>query len=309
MPAPAKRTWIGLLKGALTLIALFLILRKVDFHAVVPLLRQARPGFLALCLAGQVATALFVAMRWKLLWNTRELQLRKYLFFVFVGYFFNSFLPSSAAAEAIRVVAFGRKYGAVQENIGVNILARGLGLVLQILLAAGSLWWFRQDLARVDFFAKLGVNRGAALLLAGGVAAVVAAGLLFRRKLASQKWLAEMRRVLEDKPLVLKAFGVTILLQASTIFSTWALFMSLYPRVKFWQIVVFPSIVQTILMLPVSFGGVGVRDYLNILLFSDIGGIPADATLAISILGYILIVILALMGGLWMAFRKYDSDR
>jgi uncharacterized membrane protein YbhN (UPF0104 family) len=302
-----RKAWLNALKLVLTLASLYLIARRVDFKSLLPILARCRPGFVLASVAALVGNSFLTAWRWRLMWNVRGLPLRKYLYFVYVGYFFSSFLPSAATSEAIRIIAFGRKYGAVQESIGVNILARGLGFLLQLAIGAASIWTYRAELRTLGIFAHLkpngaAVTAGAALLIAGG-----ALVLRFRARLTRQKWLTEIRRILEDKPLLAKVAAVTLLIQLATILSLWCLFMSLYPQVRLWQIVLFPALIQVILFLPISFGGVGVREYLNILFFSDFAGIPRDTVFAVSILGYVPILSLALWGWAWMMFRRMRS--
>ena len=141
-----RKVWMNALKFILTFAAIYLIARKVDFSALGPVLKRCDWGYLIAAVLAQVATSLLVAWRWRLLWGLKGLPLQKFLYFVYLGYFFNAFLPSSAGAEAIRVLAFGKKYGAVQESIGVNLMARGLGFALQMAIAFGSLWYYRDEL-------------------------------------------------------------------------------------------------------------------------------------------------------------------
>jgi uncharacterized membrane protein YbhN (UPF0104 family) len=303
-----RKPWLSVLKLILTFAALYLIAGKIDFKSLLPLLRQCNWAYLAGSVLAQVGTSLLVAWRWRLLWGLQGLPLRKYLYFVYLGYFFNSFLPSSAGSEAIRVLAFGRKYGAVQESIGVNLVARGLGFVLQMILAFGSLWYYRHELRAMGLFERFSINGATLSLAAAAGAALLFAVYHFRGRLKTQKWVGEMDRIRKDKRLVAEAMVITALIQVVTILGLWLLFRSLYPQVKLWQIVLFPAIIQLILMLPISFGGVGLREYLNLLFFSDIAGIPRDTTFAVSILGYVPILFMALVGWSWMMFRRLRSD-
>jgi len=299
-----RKPWLNGLKLVLTLASLFLIARRVDFKSLWPILVQCRWGWLLASITVLVAGSFLTAWRWRLLWRLPGLALHKYLYFVYLGYFFSSFMPSTATSEAIRIVAFGRKYGAVQESIGVNLLARGMGLLLQLGIGAASVWMYRDELMASGLLGRLHLNTP---VLAGAAAlAAAAAAVLFllRARLSRQRWLAEIRRILNDKPLVAAAMGVTLLIQVAAILSMWCLFRSLYPAVQLWQIVLFPALIQVILFLPISFGGVGVREYLNIFFFSDLAGIPRDTVFAISILGYVPTLSLALWGWGWMMFRR-----
>jgi glycosyltransferase 2 family protein len=293
------------MKWVLTLLALILIARKIDFLAIVPLLKQCRWEFLLLSALSMAAGSLLAAYRWKVLWNRPELAFRKYLFFVYMGYFFNSFLPSAAISDAIRVLAFGHKYGSLQQNIGVNLFARGIGFAMQVGFSVVSLVYFRRDLQELDFFQRMKWNSAGAVLALAFLAAGIGAGFYFRAKLFRQPWMVEIGRLLRDRRLLFITIILSALLQFSSILGTWLVFLSVYPEAQLWQITFFLAIIQIILILPISFGGLGAREYLCILFFSDIGGMPKDATFAASILGYLPVLALALAGGLWMAFRKH----
>ncbi len=300
-----RKFWISLLKWALTLFAIAMIAWKIDFHTVLPLLKQCRLEYLFLAVVAQVVGSLLATYRWKMLWNRPELQFRKYLFFVYMGYFFSSFLPSAAVSEAIRVLAFGRKYGSMQQNIGVNLFARGIGLAIQFGLAGVSFFYFHEELQRLAFFRTLKMDSKTAIITSVIVLLGLGAIYFFRTQLFRQTWLAEIIRLLGNRQLLFRTIICSIFLQLSVILCTWLVFLSIYPAIKLWQIMLFPAIIQVILILPISFGGMGAREYLNLLFFSDLAGVPKEATFAASILGYVPVFSLALAGGLWMAFRKY----
>ncbi len=301
----SRKFWVSSLKWALTLFAAVMIARKIEFHAVLPLLKQCRVEYLFLSVLALVAGSLLATYRWKILWNRPELSFHKYLFFVYMGYFFSSFLPSAAVSDAIRVLAFGKKYGSLQQNIGVNLFARGIGFAIQLGLSGLSLIYFRKNLEELNFFSSLKVN--SLTVLVAGVFLVATMILLyaFRSRLFRQPWLVEILRLLRNPRLLLLTTVLSALLQFSSILGTWFVFLSIYPDTKLWQIMFFLAIIQIILVLPISFGGIGAREYLCILFFSDIGGMPKDATFAASILGYLPVLSLALVGGLWMAYRKH----
>ena len=303
-----RKPWINALKLILTFTAVILIARRVDLSSLLPTLRQCRGGYLLLSLAAQVGVSFLFAWRWRLMLHIPGLRLRKYLYFVYLGYFFNAFLPSTASSDAIRVLAFGRKYGAIQASIGVNLLARGMGLLFQILVGAAAVAIFRDQVRQLHLMRKIAFDYRAGLAMLALAALLAIVAYRFRGALARQKWVLEIGRVLADRRLLLQGAVVTLMIQLVSMLGLWLMFRSLYDGVALWQIILFPAIIQTVLVLPISFGGVGVRDYLNILLYSEVAGIPRDITLAVSILGYLPTVLFALAGWIWMVFRRTRSD-
>jgi hypothetical protein len=59
-------------------------------------------------------------------------------------------------------------------------------------------------------------------------------------------------------------------------------------------------------MLPISINGIGIREGVNVSLFTGLLGIPADTVLAAALLGYIPIVFQALQGAVVLVGSKKD---
>jgi hypothetical protein len=133
------KAWKTPLKAAVALAAAYLVYRKVPFASVGPAMARCRPEFLVLVVLMNYATSVAQAWRWKLFLRDSDLPLHKFLYFIFMGLFVNLFLPTSLAADAVKVVAFGRKYGDTQRNIGITLLAKAQGMLVQLTWAA-SVW-------------------------------------------------------------------------------------------------------------------------------------------------------------------------
>jgi uncharacterized membrane protein YbhN (UPF0104 family) len=252
--------------------------------------------------------SLFNAWRWKILLQAPDLGLRKYLYFIFVGHFFNLLLPSSVAAEAVRVYAFGNRYGNLQRNIGITLVARGVGAVTQLGIGGAALALYFRELQAKGVFDKHPVG----WTWIGGFVGVVAVGILliwrFRGRLRSQAWLAAIVEVSRDGRRVAKTVALTAAIQTLSALSGYLLFLCVFPHAPFGKVVLFILIIQAILMLPFSLGGIGIREYLVLVFFSDLGGMPSEAVLAANLLGYIPLILLAATGGMWMLFRRYAAS-
>jgi uncharacterized membrane protein YbhN (UPF0104 family) len=299
---PASVSWA--LKILVAAACAYFVVRKVPWREVGPALGQCRYGYIALSVALQYAVAACNAFRWKILARNPGLPLRKYLHFVLLGQFFNLFLPTYVAAEAVKVIAFGRKYGGTQENIGIALLSKTAGMLIQMLMGAVGLALYAKELRERGVFAKAHLD-GRTLVLALAALALAGAGVWwFRHSLKAQTWFRTILSISKDRKLVAQALFWTALIQFLAAASSYCLFLSLWPETHFWQVVLFTTLILAALSLPFGFGGVGVREYLNLLLFTDVGGIPAHITFAVNIVGYIPVFTVALTGGAWMLFRK-----
>lgn len=302
---PKPVSW--LLKASIAVACIFLVIHKVPWKTVYPTLGKCNFWFILLSIALQYAVALTSAIRWKILLQHTELSLKKFLYFVFLGQFFNLFLPTYIAAEAIKVYAFGKKYGGTQENVGISLLTKFSGMIVQIFMGGFGLLLFAKKLKEHDLFSHIKLST---LAFSVGVPFIILALLLFwywRDKIKTQAWYQTILSILKNRKLFYQNLLLTTLIQFLAAASSYFLFLSLWPDTHFWEVVLFTTIILGMLSLPFGFGGVGVREYLNLLLFTDVGGIPSHVTFAVNIVGYIPVFTIALTGGLWMTIRKLKN--
>ncbi len=134
---PKPLAWA--LKGLVAVACLYMVFHKVPWIDVGPALRRCDPAYVLLSILITFAVVIANALRWKALFRRPDMPLRKFLYFVFLGQFFNLFLPTYVAAEALKVLAFGRKYGSTQENIGIALLTKTTGMAIQLLMGGVGL--------------------------------------------------------------------------------------------------------------------------------------------------------------------------
>lgn len=298
------RPWVLALKLAVAVAAVYFVTRKVPVGDLGAALSKANLLLLAACVVLQYGVAVLSAFRWKLLLQAPGLGLSKYLYFVFVGQFFGFVLPSSVAGEAVRVVAFGYKYGGMQQNIGIALLSRGVGIVTQGIIGAIALAMYYPELKSRGLFDRLPVSLPVLLALAGALAAAGAALYFARARLGRMKWVSAMVAIVRDPGLLGRAAVITIVIHLLSAVAAYLQFRAVLPTPGFWKVVLFILISQMFLVIPFSLGGVGVREYLNVLLFSDLGGMPAPAVLAATVIGYVPLILVGLTGGAWMLARR-----
>ncbi|MDB5049028.1 MAG: hypothetical protein JWO30_2099 [Fibrobacteres bacterium] len=307
-PRPWLKPLINPLKAVVAIAAALLVYHKVPFASVGPAVAKCRLEFLVLVLVLQLGTVLAQAIRWKTFLRGSDLPLRKFLYFVFLGLFFSLFMPSALASDAVKVFAFGRKYGGTQENIGIALLSKLEGMLVQLAFGAIGLALYADELAAKGAFARLHLDGRAPAIGALALAAVAISAWFFRKRWPAQTWLRTMWDLARDRKLLWQTFSLSFAIQSLSALSLYFLMLSLYPPARLWEIVLLSTAAQAVLLLPFAFGGVGVREFLNLLLFTDIAGIPADTVLAASLLGYVPWVLMALIGGTWMAFRKWSGN-
>ena len=96
----------------------------------------------------------------------------------------------------------------------------------------------------------------------------------------------------------------SIWLQLVTIVIHYAYFRAMGIEVNIAIITVFTTIMVTFTMLPISINGIGIRENVQVSLYTGLLGLPADVVLASTLLSYLPLLFQALQGGIVFATLK-----
>ena len=105
------------------------------------------------------------------------------------------------------------------------------------------------------------------------------------------------------KQVVLSSLD-SLWLQLLTLFMAFAYFKAVGQSIDISILVVFTSITTIVSMLPISLNGIGVREGVQVALFTGILGIPAPIVLSAGLLGYIPLLFQAIQGAIVLIISK-----
>jgi len=223
---------------------------------------------------------------------------------VLVGIFLSLFLPSAALAEGARTYAFGRRYGELQRNFAAALFARaaGFGVQLAVVAVAMALSW--RAVADLLAGSRLAFDPGASVAIAL-VVLLLALPLAWRFRARARSFAADFFGFARnDRRRLARVLWLSLGIQLGVMLTTWALFRSVGVTLAAWHVALIPNLISILLLVPMSLGGVGVREYLSILLFGGLAAVAAETTLAASLLVYVYWFALAATGGAWMLYRR-----
>ena len=264
-------------------------------------------------LATLVAATLIMviqANRWKgLSVQGPEIPFKTYYAYTAMGYFFNNLLPTGFGGDAVKSLAFGKKFNQTSQSISAVFLARIQGLLAMFLCFFIALP-FALNQAEIPFtytlimtFALLACMAIVVLCLFSDkvpVPAVILNKLTLIPKM--QKSLSIYRQY---KKQVLLSSLDSLWLQLLTLFMAYAYFRAVGQSIDVSILVVFTSITIVVSMLPISLNGIGVREGVQVALFTGLLGVPAPVVLSAGLLGYIPLLFQALQGAVVLvASRK-----
>jgi uncharacterized membrane protein YbhN (UPF0104 family) len=315
--ANGRRRALGALKVLVSVVLLAWVLRAVFAREGVDAL-GAR--FVALDGAAVVAAVLLHVLsvllgivRWDALLRARGHALR----FVFlarsylVGRFAGAFTPSTAGLDVVRTLDVRRATGSV--TVGAAVLAAekavgvlGLALVCAALAVSGG-----EILPRGPALACAALAAVAALALLAALARPARLAPLFSPLPARMRgrvlaWLEALPPAgLAPRTLAKAvALGLCAHLAVSAVYVATGRALGVTASPLALLIVGNAIVVAT--LLPISVGGIGVREGVAVALLARIGVDPADATL-LALLGYLTGQVPAVVGGLLTLVPAPDS--
>jgi hypothetical protein len=260
--------------------------------------------------------------RWHVLLEAQKVHIERRSLFgsLLVAAFFNNFLPSNIGGDVIRISDTARRAGSKTLATTVVLVDRGLGLMALVFVAA------------VGATTAVVTHHGAmpiwpAWLWAGFLAGVaIAAPAVFAPDAFSrllrpltvfhpewvggriEKLTGALARFRESPGALLACFSTAIFVQATMVVFYFAVAYALRLEVAFWDLSVIVPISFVVQMLPISFGGFGVREAAFSIYFVGIGQ-PKEGAIAMSLVAQALILLFSLSGAAVYVSRAHRDHK
>lgn len=296
----------------LSVVLVVRMLRRDGADALTDRLGSFEPSWIALAIALHGFAVFAGVLRWRLLLGAARLDVplaclvRSFL----VGRFIGAFTPSTSGLDGWRLWDIGKRTGAMGRSAAAIFVEKLVGLVGMALVTAAL-----APLGGVELLGKSAT--AVAFALAGG-SLVALAGMqrpALVRRVASllparlrAKLLDALGELTLSFPLLARAtfLGLLSHLALSAVF--WATAGALGLSVDTWMLLTVSNAIGLAVLLPVSVGGVGVREGVAVVLLATAGVAPTDAVL-VALLGYITGQVPALVGGALFALDKIQKTQ
>lgn len=279
-----------ILKALVFLSLAALILANADLGRVGDHLGRIPPAAWALALLALFASIALQALRWKLLLKDPSLPYRECYAFVGVGSSLAMVAPSSLLADGAAGYWLGKRQSGVLRALSALLAARIIGAAAGILLLLGALpshfWVFRE--LRLE-----GTSRQA---LAGGAAILFLAALAFLARRHRRKLSEVVDRalpILKDPRDLGIAMGISLAVQLIQIAAHWIAYRAIGAPIAYADLLFFLPLITLLGMVPISLGGMGVREGLGIFFYTMLPGVGKEAVLAEAGFRYLLMAVLA----------------
>ena len=302
-----------LLKLSIALSLLWLTFRNVDLLNLSVKVHHARIDCLLLAIALQFAAYFFGSLRWWLMLAHSERSIsfgaiqRPY----HLGLFFNQFLPSSVGGDAVRIAALYKQGVTGRSLVSSSLMDRIIGLIVLLWLGLIAI-----NIGRVIDFPD-GVRRG--ILVCAVVVPFCGVGLflpatesllklfwstqrLGRLRSLAVNVLQTCRSYGKSPRLVVQLVITSLLLQLSATAVYFALGIGLGIKIHFFTYIAIVSVVYFSASIPISVGGLGVRENVFVTLMV-LTGASSQNSAALAVL-FLFVLWISVLPGLLLFLRN-----
>ena len=315
-PRDEKRRGLSLRALAQVVIgvgALALVIVKSEPAGLAEAIKATRISYLPLAVLASLVVTWLMAYRWGVILNVRCHRIKTHRLFAYylIGIFFMNFVPGGGVtSDVARLIYVDREVRDKPFVLSTLVYERMVGLFTLLLIGLGAtlasriyrptdkIFYLSEIVLAVAFFAS-------ALMMSDYVSSRLArlskwAGARFgipRIGEAASRTLetiAEMRRY---KGMLIRILLLSVAIRVIWSLGCYVVALAMGLPLGLPVIFAFISLVDLIRMLPISVGGLGVREWVIVLLFAN-AGIAREQALMFSFLAFAPTMLNAVAGGI-----------
>jgi len=291
---------------------LIFLFRQIDKKTLLGILASANIWLLAGAFFIFLFTYIISLYRWEMLLKAVQvhLSIKRIIISFSAGLFFNLFLPSTIGGDLVRsfdLAAHTKKPKEIIASVLLDRISGYAGLVLVALIALFYGYGLFQDKTVIFIVGLITVLLVAVLLVLFNNFFFGKINKLFHSPAGNRLLIAikdthqEMYYFRKRKGILLANLLYSILIQVSCPFSFYLIALALGVKTSLIYFFIFIPIINAVTMLPISIGGLGLRDATVIYFFSKVG-MPKDFAFAVSITVFFFTLLIGALGGLIYVF-------
>ena len=304
-----------LIKVVITLVLLGFLAYRMDLSKFLVILLSANLFLLILASLIQVLSVVLLVVRWRAILETFDIytKLAPLMQITFIGFFFNLFLPSGIGGDFFRAYYLAKRENrSMSTTVTTTVLERSAGLCA--LLVIGTFFAALQGI-KFEGFPLLNV------FLVVIVAYIVGNVILFHpwthRKITALLKRRNMERLetkmelvyrglnslRRNKQVILSSFSLSLVIHFFAAVIVWVAALSIAIDAPFGVFLVFVPLINLSIMIPLTINGLGLRETLFYLLFSQIG-LPVETAVSLSLVTLLAYILASMPGGIVYSLYK-----
>ncbi|MDD5622906.1 MAG: lysylphosphatidylglycerol synthase transmembrane domain-containing protein [Actinomycetota bacterium] len=313
-----KKTILLILRITISIsLIVYLVSTQIEsFSDVIEILKSSNKFLLLLSLSTHALGTYITAVRWKTLLNTQGVRLSNTTLSVtvLIGSFFNNFLPTSIGGDVFRAYDASKKGNiSLGSSASVILVERFSGVVSAATYAIIALFLGFTAIGHQSIIVPIIIFFVVTLILA----LLIINPSLFRLGKITRKFRF-MRKIADKlsnfyntlvsfkkyKVVLIEVLAFSFLLQFSVILNYWLASMALGINLSLTAFIFIVPVVAVIAMLPISIGGIGLRENSLVIIMVAMGVNNEKAALC-SLLILFMLIIMGIIGGITYIVRPY----
>lgn len=303
-----KKTFSVLLRISISIILLVFLFSQVDKKVLFEVIRGANKPLLSIGLLIFFFNYLFCLIRWIMLLKAADihLPLKRIVISFSGGVFFNLILPSTIGGDLMRsldLAAHTKKPKEIVATVLLDRLSGYIGLVLMAVAALSVGWKMVRDNSIIFSIGIISLLLVAILLVLfnntiySRINRFLGASGAGRIKEMIRSLHQEIHIFRSHRKMILKNIGLSLLVQLTSPLSFYFIALALNIKIGLIYFFVYLPIIGAITLLPISIGGLGLRDASTIFFFAK-AGVTKDLAFAMSLISFVFVIFYGAIGGL-----------
>lgn len=310
-----------LVKLLLTTGLLYYVATLVKYEEIKPLVIELDISVLAVAIFAHIIAFILMSIRWWLILESsgKRPRYNEVLPAYYLGLFCNNFLPTAMGGDVIRVIKLRSNGFNVNQLIFSTLADRIIGLlsILALGIIGLNLSVSVQTSVGENLLFLLNVSSGILLIfciamLHPGIRQKIAAFILDKAKLwrKARNFLAYAHENIEAL-ISGRILPISILLsifsQLLIVVTYYYIAKSLHLHIDLLEFILAVPVVALFSSLPISVGGMGIREGTMVFLLGA-AGVPTTSAVSISLLYLSILIFVTLPGGFFLLSMKRDAS-
>lgn len=317
-----KKIFSILLRIVISVALLAFLFRQVDTKSLFGIIKNADILYLFIALFLFLVMYVLAIFRWNMLLKGADIKLpfKRVIISFSGGIFFNLFMPSTIGGDMVRSIDLAthtKKPHEVVATVFLDRLSGYIGLSIIALFAVCFGWKFIEDKSTLLALSAITLLLIVALLILFNKALYLKINNFLDSSSSSapktgRPFLTRIKDIIRNlhheihvfrnkKSIIVKNLLLSFIIQAISPVIFYITALSIGVKINIIYFFVFIPIIGAITLLPISIGGLGLRDATTIFFFAK-AGVSKDLAFAMSLLNFVFILILAALGGIIYVF-------
>jgi uncharacterized protein (TIRG00374 family) len=304
---------------SISLIAFLIKTQFKDAQSLIKILKTVSIPWLILSASTHIFGIWITAVRWKALLRTQKINIstRFLTSTVLIGFFFNNFLPSTIGGDVFRTYDVAKKANKpLGTSASIIVVERFSGIISAATYAVIALFLGFTAIGRQSIIIPIIIFFTVCLIL-GFI--IINPSILKLGKLVKKiKFLEKLKQKLSNiyntflsfkkyKMVLVKALIYSFLLQFAVILNYYLAARAIGINLSLTTFIFIVPVVAIIAMIPISIGGIGLRENSIVYIMVAMGVANEKAALC-SLILFAMLIFIGIIGGIIYGARPYVTN-